>query len=91
MATALKTATKKTTSKTSSKKPNFDSRAVLRLVQPGSWIDCVACGEQVKFRAREQFKQMICNVYENGVWQRVEHFHEGCYHEAGDPYGEAVD
>ena len=34
--------------------------------------------------------QMICNVYESGVWQRVEHFHAECYEEADRPYGDPV-
>jgi hypothetical protein len=35
--------------------------------------------------------QMICNVYADGVWQRVEHFHAECYETAGRPYGDPVD
>jgi hypothetical protein len=35
--------------------------------------------------------QVICNVYVDGVWDRVEHFHDVCYADAGRPYGEAVD
>jgi hypothetical protein len=30
---------------------------------------------------------VIANVYENGVWARVEHYHADCYAEAGAPYG----
>lgn len=100
MATALKTKPAKTTkapktstplSKVPKKGGKFESRAVRRLVQPGSWIDCVACGEQVKFQARMQHAQAICNVYTNGVWERVEHYHDGCYEEIGNPYGEMAE
>jgi hypothetical protein len=44
----------------------------------------------VKFVARAQLKQVIANVYEDGVWKRVEHFHEDCYGEADEPYGPAA-
>jgi len=31
------------------------------------------------------------NVYVGGAWDRVEHFHEPCYAEAGKPFGDPVD
>ncbi len=73
---------------TKSKRKKFTSRAVLRLIEPGSSVDCQACGQRVKFQARLRLQQVICNVYTNGVWERVEHFHADCYVEAGSPYGE---
>ena len=30
------------------------------------------------------------NVYVAGRWDRVEHYHLACYHDAGDPYGQAA-
>ncbi|MCB1258055.1 MAG: hypothetical protein KDB26_13160 [Microthrixaceae bacterium] len=63
------------------------TRAVLRDVEPGSTIDCIRCGERVKFQAKMRHKQVICNVYEGSRWDRVEHFHEPCYYEAGEPHG----
>ena len=48
---------------------------------------CVACGQQVKFTAKLQKQQVIANVYVEGKWDRVEHFHAECYVEAGQPYG----
>ncbi len=63
------------------------SRAVLRDVEPGSSVDCVRCGERVKFQAKVRNKQVICNVYENGAWVRVEHFHDECYAKAKRPHG----
>ncbi len=68
----------------------WESRAVLRLIEPGSVAECPHCGERVKFRARHRDQQVICNVYEDGVWQRVEQYHLLCYEEAGSPYGDAV-
>ena len=65
------------------------SRAVMRPIEPGNSAVCVHCGAPVKFVARAQLKQVIANVYENGAWNRVEHFHADCYGEAGLPYGEA--
>jgi hypothetical protein len=35
--------------------------------------------------------QVIANVYVDGRWNRVEHFHEECYGEADAPYGHASD
>ncbi|MEM9564079.1 MAG: hypothetical protein AAGA93_15775 [Actinomycetota bacterium] len=68
----------------------WESRAVLRLIEPGSVAECPFCGERVKFRARHRDQQVICNVYEDGVWQRVEQYHLECYEKAGFPYGDAV-
>ncbi len=66
------------------------SRAVVRPIEPGNSAVCVNCGAPVKFVARAQLKQVIANVYDNGVWKRVEHFHADCYTEANEPYGPAV-
>ncbi len=78
---------------TESKPPanqNWESRAVLRLIEAGSIAECPHCGERVKFRARHRDQQVICNVYESSVWKRVEQFHEHCYEEADKPYGEPI-
>jgi hypothetical protein len=66
------------------------SRAVERPIEPGNSANCAHCGAPVKFVARAQLRQIIANVYEDGVWKRVEHFHAGCYDEAGAPYGNAA-
>jgi hypothetical protein len=63
------------------------SRAVIRTVEAGNSAMCAHCGAQVKFVARAQLKQVIANVYDGGVWKRVEHYHADCYVEAGEPYG----
>lgn len=63
------------------------SRAVLRDIEPGSTVECVHCDERLKFRAKLRLKQVICNVYSEGVWSRVEHFHDECYGAAGEPHG----
>ena len=77
-------------SQTGSKKAKkFKSRAVTRIIEPGSMIDCAHCGNRVKFQARLRLNQVICNVYVESVWDRVEHFHAECYDEAGKPYGDA--
>jgi hypothetical protein len=64
------------------------TRAVLRIVEPGTEADCAACGEPVKFAARRTQHRVIANVYCAGRWDRVEHFHAECYNAAGSPYGE---
>lgn len=58
-----------------------------RDVEPGSTVECTLCGERVKFQAKVRHKQVICNVYENGKWVRVEHYHSECYEMAGEPHG----
>jgi hypothetical protein len=63
------------------------SRAVERTVEPGNSAVCSHCGAPVKFVARAQLRQVIANVYVEGTWDRVEHFHADCYGEAGEPYG----
>jgi hypothetical protein len=66
------------------------SRAVDRLVEAGNSATCASCGEAIKFSAKHRLRQVICNVYEDNVWQRVEHFHATCYGEVGEPYGPAA-
>lgn len=73
---------------TKSKRKKFTSRAALRLIEPGSSVDCAHCDQRVKFQARVRLQQVICNVYLGGMWDRVEHFHAECYEIAGSPYGE---
>lgn len=75
-----------TTTTTAASTPT--SRAVLRDVEPGSTVECTLCDERVKFQAKVRHKQVICNVYEHGQWQRVEHFHSDCYEVAGEPHGD---
>jgi len=72
-------------------KLKLKSRAVVRDVEAGSQVDCVVCGERVKFQAKVRHKQVICNVYIGGQWQRVDHFHFDCYEAAGRPHGVADD
>jgi len=72
----------------SATKTEWKSRAVTRLIEAGSMTECLHCGERVKFKARERHMQVICNVYTDGSWDRVEHFHAPCYEEAGSPYGD---
>lgn len=64
------------------------SRAVVRAIEPGCSATCASCDEPVKFIARTNGRQVIANVYENGRWNRVEHFHFECYEAAGLPHGE---
>ena len=71
-------------------KSNWHSRAVLRPIEAGSDTYCTVCGERVKFQAKLKMQQVICNVYVKGNWDRVEHFHAGCYDTAGHPYGHAA-
>lgn len=73
---------------TTSKRSNMQSRAVLRDVEPGSTSECVRCGDRLKFQAKVRNKQVICNVYVEGRWNRVEHFHSECYAAAGEPHGD---
>lgn len=72
---------------TASPKAVQQSRAVLRRVEPGNLALCAHCHEQVKFAAKLRRWQVIANVYLEGRWDRVEHFHDECYPLAGEPYG----
>lgn len=72
-------------------KEKRESRAVVRLIEAGSAVECTTCEVLLKFRARQRDQQVICNVYEDGVWQRVEHYHPECYDTAGLPHGAAGD
>ena len=63
------------------------TRAVVRGVEPGNDVRCVRCGKQIKFAARTHPRQVIANIYLEGAWNRVDHFHEECYLDAGEPYG----
>ena len=65
------------------------SRAVLRRIEPGNLAVCQHCDQPVKFAAKVHKMQVIANVYVDGRWNRVEHFHAECYDEASGPYGEA--
>jgi hypothetical protein len=66
------------------------TRAVVRLIEAGSSTTCAACNTQVKFSAKQKKQQVICNVYVDGKWNRVEHYHLECYLEADKPHGEAA-
>ncbi len=66
------------------------TRVVLRPIEPGSQVICASCARPIKFSAKSKARQVIANVYENGTWQRVEHYHEECYIALGEPYGEAA-
>jgi len=68
----------------------MSSRAVLRMVEPGSSAECVVCGAVIRFAARSQQRQVIANVYQEGTWLRVEHYHAECYSRAEEPYGPAA-
>ena len=86
-ATAAKKTARKTGTKTSL--ATRKSRAVVRDVEAGSSVDCAHCGERVKFQAKVRNKQVICNIYISGKWNRVEHFHLECYENAKSPFGVA--
>ncbi|MDY7101699.1 MAG: hypothetical protein S0880_10975 [Actinomycetota bacterium] len=68
----------------------WTSRAVVRTVEAGSYVECTHCGDRIKFQAKHRHQQVICNVYRDGRWDRVEHYHAPCYQEAEQPYGEAA-
>ena len=90
MATATVTKTPPRTRKPKAKKPKakrWSSRAVLRSIEAGSFVDCAHCDDRVKFQAKVRKQQVICNVYVKGRWDRVEHFHAECYTKAGSPHG----
>ena len=92
MMASKSTATTEAPDSDSSKSPAkaWESRAVIKLIEAGSAAECPHCLDRVKFRARHRDQQVICNVYEDGVWKRVEQYHLECYGDADSPHGEAV-
>lgn len=69
--------------------PKPGTRAVLRRIVPGIMEPCAHCGERIGFRAQQHSNWVIANVYKRKRWDHVEHFHDGCYVEAGSPHGPA--
>lgn len=70
------------------------TRVVLRQIEAGLDVTCPrdhgGCGELVRFNIqihRAYRRQVVANVYWNGRWNRVEHWHLLCYLSAGSPYG----
>ena len=66
------------------------TRAIVRNIEAGNSAMCACCGAAVQFRARVKTQQVICNVYVDGRWNRVEHFHHDCYEQQGEPHGSAA-
>ena len=67
-----------------------ESRAVTRLIPTGTDTTCMRCGEPIRFRAAQKLQQVICNVYDDEIWVRVEHYHLDCYTAEGQPHGPAA-
>lgn len=67
------------------------SRAVIRPVPAGTVAVCPGCATPVKFAARVRRQQVIANVYVDGRWDRVEHYHPDCYADANEPHGPATE
>jgi len=82
------------------------TRAVLRdnkTTTNQDWLECAHCGKHVKFYAQPTVAaarrrgehidthHVVCNVYVDGKWNRVEQFHKSCYAAAGEPHGPVDD
>lgn len=67
------------------------TRAVERRILERSDVNCIHCGNLIKFQAMVKGSQIIANVYKKKKWDHVEHFHADCYQEAGAPHGDVVD
>ena len=69
------------------------TRAVQRDVASGGYDDCVRCGLQIKFAAKDHKREIICNIYEidphtnKPRWFKLDKFHPDCYEAAGNPHG----
>lgn len=65
------------------------SRAVLRIIEAGTYARCERCDLPVRFKAAQKVKprQVIANRYSRGKWVATIHFHAECYLEEGEPYG----
>ena len=61
------------------------------LSRPATRRVSATCGAPVKFlRRRSRPFRVIANVYIDGTWDRVEHYHADCYEQSGCPYGSAA-
>jgi hypothetical protein len=65
------------------------TRVVERNIVAGTSAYCTGCDQPVKFRAKDKAKEAIANVYLDGMWDHLEHWHSECYAAAEEPYGEA--
>jgi hypothetical protein len=63
------------------------TRAIVREIARGNHTDCRGCGQGIRFRTKLHHQTVICNVYDDGRWDRVEHWHLECYRDAGEPHG----
>lgn len=68
---------------------NPQSRAVGRKVVPPVNRDCTECGEEIRYRARDNQIMILATIVDAaGTWVREEvYFPPECYVEAGEPYG----
>lgn len=78
--------------------PKLGTRAVGRSIEAGSNEFCASCEEQIKYAAPRSRTNalhpayvVVCNVYEEDRWKRVENYHQDCYENAGLPHGPILD
>ena len=67
------------------------TRAVVRFIEPGSMRRLRLLRAAGEVLGPGRVKQVICNVYVDGRWARVEHHHLDCYESSGRPHGDADD
>lgn len=67
------------------------TRAVVRKIDPGFDDFCVHCDTYIKWASLKKQFQVIANIYVDGKWNRVEHFHAPCYELAGSPHGPVLE
>jgi len=80
-----------------------DSRAVTMIMRYNDLQECVSCGENITFLQATSNIWVVANVYVDcdhsdpvcrlclgygRRWDRIEHWHEDCYGNAGKPYGD---
>ncbi len=51
------------------------------------YLACEYAKRKIASSSRAPIKEVIANVYENGKWSFVVHFHVDCYNKLGQPYG----
>jgi hypothetical protein len=66
------------------------TRAVERPIVPDVDACCAHCCERIRFTRPGTARRVIANIYTDGRWDHVEHFHDLCYVEAGQPHGPAA-
>lgn len=72
----------------SSESRTFATRVVIRSVEEKNMFYCGSCDKPIVYSKSKKPKQVIANLYEEGVWQETVTYHLDCYEAVGEPHGQ---